>query len=232
MSFNASDVFRQVGEIPEQMVLPKSNRNPYDKSTIVSIFPVDMEEFKYTIQPAKFNIKGGTYEKPSITVIGASSWWQPMENRPPLEIVCQSPEVANAIIRDYCIGLLGCDMETKTPGLFFIPKEVRISDVMKDFKRELENAQYRQLNWYKEIVRLADALWSRAQNPILIWDLMKLAARELNLLNKPWLVDTIAVEKVKCFACGALKDPKYPVCPNCRIPDPNHPLTKDLPKAI
>lgn len=232
MSFNASDIFRQVAEVPEQAIMPRSNRNPYDKSTIVSIFPLPIEEYKFTIQPSRFTIKPGTFEKPSLTVVGASSWWQPMDNRPPLEIICSSVEVAGAVIADYCRGLLGCDMDGKTPGMFFVPKEVRPKELLPEFKEDLEKAKSRQLNWYRELVYLADALWSRAQNPIFIWEVMRLAARELNLHTKPWLVTDMAVEKVKCFACGSLKDPKFPVCPNCRIPDPAHPLTKDLPRSV
>lgn len=229
MAFDpASMGLRQVAEMPEQTPLPKSNRNPYDKATIVSIFPVHIEEHKYTVQPHKFIIEPGTYEKPSLLVVGSSSWWLQPEGQPPVEILCSSVEIAEAVVNDYCRGLLGCDMEGKTPGLFWIPKAIKLKDLMSDYKAQLDIVNQRQRNWYHELVKLADSLWSRSQNPILIWDVMRLAARELGLLNKPWIHDTIAIEKVPCFACGSFKDAKYPVCPVCRAIDPNHELAKKV----
>jgi uncharacterized OB-fold protein len=46
-----------------------------------------------------------------------------------------------------------------------------------------------------------------------------MAARELNLVNKEWLKDAEIVELVRCKACGHLKNPLYPICPNCKSVD-------------
>jgi hypothetical protein len=54
----------------------RSAPNPTDKSTIVSIFPRLVDEIKHTIQPGRFIIMPGSVEKPSILVIGPSSWWR------------------------------------------------------------------------------------------------------------------------------------------------------------
>jgi uncharacterized OB-fold protein len=49
---------------------------------------------------------------------------------------------------------------------------------------------------------------------------MKIAAKELTL-DKVWLKDFQAIAMVNCKACGSLKNPLYPVCPNCKaIDDP------------
>jgi uncharacterized OB-fold protein len=67
---------------------------------------------------------------------------------------------------------------------------------------------------------MADALWSRSNgNPLTISDEMKLAARELNLVNKEWLKDSQTMELVRCKACGSLKNPLYPICANCKSID-------------
>lgn len=209
--------------------------NPLDKSTIVSIYPKYIVERKYTIQPGVFEIPAGTYEKPAILVVGPSSWWKEIdENQPLLEIPHSSVQIADSVVKDYCNGIHGCDMGDKMPGLFFVPgakfnfidNTVDIAAttkwILEEKKAELQLAYQRQVNWFKELVRQADSLWSRTNgNPLSISDDMKLAARSLNLMDKEWLKDSQIMELVRCKACGSLKNPLYPVCANCKaIDDP------------
>lgn len=211
--------------------LPKSNRSQYDKSTIVSIFPVDIEETKPTIQPALFKIPAGSIKSPSVVTVGSASWWKLFtDQQPPLEIVCSSVEVAHSIIFDYCNGLPECDLESKTPGLFFIPgREMGVEEVKIKFAVKLREVEAKQKAWYAALVNRADADWSRSNgNPLTIWELMRVAARDLGHLDKPWLANTMALGKVKCFACGNLRDPEYPICPTCKTIDPTHPRAKDI----
>jgi len=197
--------------------------NPLDKSTIVSIFPKFISERKHTIQPGVFEIQPGTYEHPSLLIVGPSSWWKEIdENQPLLEIPHSSIQIADSVVKDYCNGLLGCDMASNMPGLFFIPGEINEEQLKKDHKESLDSALVKQKNWYYALVRMADALWSRSMgNPLTISDEMKLAARDLNLINKEWLKDSQTMDLVRCAACGHLKNPAYPVCSNCKnITDP------------
>jgi hypothetical protein len=201
----------------------KAPVNPLDKSTIVSILPKHIIERKPTIQPGVFEIKPGTYEQPSVLVVGPSSWWKEIdENQPLLEIPHSSIVVADSVVKDYCNGLIACDMADAVPGLFFVPGEFRVDQIKKDHKDKLDIANIRQKNWYTALVRMADALWSRSNgNPLSISDDMKLAARSLNLINKEWLKDSQTMELVRCMACGHLKNPLYPICSNCKaISDP------------
>jgi hypothetical protein len=201
----------------------KAPVNPLDKSTIVSILPKHIIERKPTIQPGVFEIKPGTYEQPSVLVVGPSSWWKEIdENQPLLEIPHSSIVVADSVVKDYCNGLIACDMADAMPGLFFIPGELRVDQIKKDHKDKLDIANIKQKNWYTALVRMADALWSRSNgNPLSISDDMKLAARYLNLINKEWLKDSQTMELVRCMACGHLKNPLYPICSNCKaISDP------------
>src|SRR5437016_14202483 len=112
--------FRQVGEFNNlgQQRLPRSMKSPIDKCTIVSILPKPIDEFKWTIDPGKFHIDPGTFENPSILVIGGSSWWKELFNdQPSIEFPISSVNIADSIIRDYCNGVLGCDMDGCIPGL-------------------------------------------------------------------------------------------------------------------
>lgn len=197
--------------------------NPLDKSTVVSIFPKYILERKYTIQPGVFEIRPGSYEKPALLVVGPSSWWKEIdENQPLLEIPHSSIQVADSIVKDYCNGVVACDMAENMPGLFYIPGEITLDVLKKSHQNELDRANVKQRNWYTALVRMADALWSRSNgNPLTISDEMKMAARDLNLVNKEWLKDSQIMDLVRCVACGHLKNPNYPICSNCKaISDP------------
>jgi len=197
--------------------------NPLDKSTIVSIYPKYILERKHTIQPGVFEILPGSYDKPATLIVGPSSWWKEIdENQPLLEIPHSSIQIADSVVKDYCNGILACDMAENMPGLFFIPGEWTAEKIKKEKQAELNAAANRQKNWFTALVRMADALWSRSNgNPLTISEDMKIAARELNLVNKEWLKDSQTMELVRCVACGHLKNPLYPVCSNCKaISDP------------
>ena len=116
----------QVGEFPG--MAPSNRRtirapvNPLDKSTVVSILPKPISERKATIQPGTFELPPGSFDKPSILVVGPSSWWREVdEGQPLLEIPVASVIIADSIVKDYCNGLLACDMGDRMPGLFYLP---------------------------------------------------------------------------------------------------------------
>ena len=212
--------------------LVRASKNPMDRCTIVSIFPKDIDEEKPTIYPGKFHVPAGSYENPSVLVIGSSSWWKDVNDQP-LEIPNSSIQVAESIVKDYCSSTLGCNMGDATPGLFFVLGEHKAIEIKLKYKQKLDETKVHQDNWYKILVRLADSLWARANgNPLVISDEMRLAARSLNHNEKPWLKDFATVEMVKCKACGTLKHPEYPVCPVCKAIDNTHAGSKDLKFAV
>jgi hypothetical protein len=204
--------------------------NPLDKSTIVSIFPKEIREVKYTITPGEFNILSGTYESPSILVVGPSSWWREIdEEQPLLEIPVSSIQIADSVVKDYCNGILGCNMADAMPGLFYVPGEHTIQTLRKSFQHELDKANTRQRAFYSVMIKMADALWARSNgNPLAISDDMRLAANEMNQKTKDWMKDYSMVDMVRCQMCGALKNPLYPVCAQCHAIDPSHPKAKEV----
>jgi len=224
----------QVGEFPG--LLQQNNRrtirapvNPMDKSTVVSILPKLIEERKPTCQPGFFALKPGNYENPSILVVGPSSWWREIdENQPLLEIPVSSIQIADSIVRDYCNGLLACDMAGKMPGLFYIPGEFSVDKLKKEHLPLLIKAKEQQKNWFLELIRIADILWSRSNgNPLSISEDARLACKELNITQKPWLGDVQHAELVRCVACGSLRNSNFPICQTCKaIADPE--LAKKL----
>jgi hypothetical protein len=222
-----------VGEFPG---LERSNRrtiraavNPLDKSTIVSILPKRISERKLTIQPGIFEIEPGTFENPALLVVGPSSWWREVdESQPLLEIPVSSIVIADSVVKDYCNGILGCNMGDQMPGLFYVPGDYTVARLKHEHLGMLHKYKEIQRKWYLELVRIADILWSRSNgNPLSISDDARLACKELNIQNKPWLGDLQAAELIRCVACGNLRNPLYPVCPTCKaVADPE--LAKKL----
>lgn len=223
----------QVGEFPG---LQQRNRmtirapiNPLDKSTVVSILPKRISERKATIQPGIFELEPGTLENPAILVVGPSSWWREIdENQPLLEIPTSSIQIAHSVVQDYMNGLLACNMADQTPGLFYVPGDYTVERIKKEHAPLLLKAAANQKKWFLELVKIADILWSRSNgNPLSISDDARMACKELNITQKPWLGDIQAAELVRCVACGSLKDRKFPVCPTCKaVADPE--LAKKL----
>lgn len=203
--------------------------NPLDKSTIFSILPKPISERKATIQPGIFELPPGTLENPSVLVVGPSSWWREIdENQPLLEIPVSSIQIADSVVRDYCNGLLACNMSDQMPGLFYVPGEFTVERLKREHPAKLVQAAANQKKWFLELVRLADILWSRSNgNPLSISDDARLACRELNIQNKPWLGDQQTAELIRCIACGNLRNPAFPVCAVCKaVADPE--LAKKL----
>ena len=218
----------QVGEFPG-LHTPANRRtiraptNSMDKSTIVSILPKRILETKCTIQPGTFELLPGTFDKPSILVVGSSSWWREVDiDQPLLEIPVSSIQIADSIVKDYCNGLLACNMADLMPGIFYVPGELNVVDLKAKHAPLLLKAQANQKKWYAELVRIADILWARTNgNPLAISDDARLACRELNITNKPWLGDVQTMELVRCIACGSLRNPQFPICQTCKaIADP------------
>jgi hypothetical protein len=194
-----------------------------DKSTIVSLLPKAISERKVTIQPGLFEIPAGSVENPSILVVGPSSWWREVdENQPLLEIPVSSIQIADSVVRDYANGLLACNMADQMPGLFYVPGDYTVERLRKDHANLISKYAAAQKKWFLELVRIADILWSRSNgNPLSISDDARLACRQLNITNKPWLGDIQTAELVRCVACGNLRNQQFPVCPVCKaIADP------------
>jgi hypothetical protein len=205
--------------ITSQQRVQRAESNPMDKCTIVSILPKEINETKHTLQPGKFHLDKGSYEKPALLVIGNSSWWKVLDlNQPILEIPVSSMLIANSIITDYCNGILGCDMGDAMPGLFFVPGEKSIDQIRKEHQVKLDTARAKQRNWYTILIKVADTLWARSNgNPLAISDDARLAAQELQIKDKPWMKDFTTLELVNCPACGTLRNNSFPICQHCKV---------------
>ena len=208
--------FRQMNARKRQTKRPP---NPFDKTTIVSIFPKDIKATFVTLETSDYLIPRGTKEKPSITVIKGTSWWNMQgPNQPMLEVGVSSFDLANSIIRDSLGSMLQYKVGVQSPGLFVLPGEVTFAKLLTDHKPEIERAITLQNAWYEAMIRMADIDWPKSQgNPLVIDDHSRLAAIELGRKDKPWMGQFVQQELIPCVACGAPRNPKYPVCGSCHL---------------
>jgi len=205
-----------IGGGPKRRTI-RAEVNPLDKSTVVSIYPKYIHENKWTLTPGEFEIPAGTYNTPALLVVGPSSWWRDIDpEQPLLEIPVSSVQIADSVVKDYCNGIVGCDMGENMPGLFYIPGEISLKRIVTEYKSLLDKAKQKQDNWYRTLVKIADVYWARTNgSPLSISDDMRLAAKELSL-DREWIKDYRAAEMVRCVACGNLRNPAFPVCNHCR----------------
>jgi hypothetical protein len=140
------------------------------------------------------------------------------DDQPYLEIVQSSIVMAKSFCEDWYSGLVGCDMGEFVPGIFYIPGEHTKDEVRIKFAKELKEAERKQNNYFRELVKIADVSWSRTNgNPNSINDDSRMAAMYLGLKEKPWLQDFVSMDKSNCPACGMLMNPNFPVCANCHF---------------
>ncbi len=195
----------------------RAHVNPMDLSTIVSIYPKEINEVHPTVQPGRFHVDAGSYEKPAILQVGPSSWWKELDDEQPLlEIPNSSVQVADAVVKGYCSGLLACNMGSSMPGLFWIPGAFSVKDLQNKHQNLLDKAKANQDRWFANLVKLADGLWARTNgSPLVIDDNMRMAARSLGLGMKDWMKDFTMLAKTPCPACGVPRNVDFPVCSSC-----------------
>lgn len=195
----------------------RSAPNPYDRFTIVSIYPREIKESKPTIDPGFFHIPPGSYDNPSTLIVGTSCYWKEIDpEQPLLEIPVPAVQVADSIVKDFCNGIFGCDMNVSMPGLFYVPGELGISEIRHKYSHLLDKARVKQTSFFNTLVKLADVMWARTNgNPLSISDDARHAARELGV-ERVWMESFKTLTLDKCPACGSLRDSGFPVCPNCK----------------
>jgi hypothetical protein len=205
--------------------------NEFDISTLVSIFPRAFQVEMHTVFPGSFKVESGRKEKPFLMHVGQSSYFldiQPDSTVPIIEVPNGSYQVANSIVNDFCSAIELFE-PMQMPGLFVLPGRINIAQLITDFKEDMSRAEEKQKLWFDALIKAADSMWVRSQgNPNAISDLARLAAEERGQGSKPWMQNTVAQSLINCTQCGSLRNPAYPICPNCKsvIDVPLKPISK------
>lgn len=207
--------------------LKRAPTNPMDRCTVFSLYPKQISE-KKPVWPERFVIPAGSIEEPSILIVEPASCWREADpDQPPIEIPISSIQIADSLIRDYCVGMFEVKMGFAQPGIFFIPGQMTFDFLMTKYEDPVTNkkgqdfyfeAAVWQKNWYEALIREADSLWARtAGNPLAISLDMKMAGEHFQMRDKPWMKDSFTMSLVPCPACGNLRNPNFPICQTCKV---------------
>jgi len=177
-----------------------------DKATVVSIFPMTIDERKPGIYPGHFKInpaKDGDFEL--LHVSPSVHWVQFYDGRPALKIATPGSDIATSIVNDFVRNIFGYDFENDAyPGIFWVEGHVTKDEIKKSHMTPLRDATERQRRWFEHLVKLADDAFvgSNRQHKV-IADVQRYACRNLGL-TRDWLIE-IPEKQVA---------PK--LCPNCQ----------------
>jgi hypothetical protein len=186
-----------------------------DRATVVSMFPMEINEHKPGLYPGYFIIPAAPIGEFTFLVVGPSVYYQETKNDIMTQVQTPCNVVAESIVHDFCSSHIGRIPQVAEPGVFWVPgaHETR-HDIEHYFPDQLKLAEQRQLKWYEELVKIADDTFSRTNRHTSVSALQRLAAKHL-ALQRPWSLRT-ADNAGLCRFCkselpyGAVK------CPTCR----------------
>lgn len=200
--------------------LAPSNKNPLDVCTFISIYPMTFTEKKAMV-PEWYTIEAGSEKSPSFQIVtGASAWAERMSGQPMLEIPISSISVAESVIRDWMVGIIEVMLGAAQPGVFFLPGSWDMDKLRadKDALQVFNHVVAMQRAWFMKLIGMGDALWARSNgNPLVVSELMRIAASHMQMEEKPWMKNFTATRMANCPACGTMVMPGFPVCNNCKI---------------
>jgi hypothetical protein len=187
------------------------------KATVVSILPREITDRKPNLYPGDFVIPAGNSVKPGLLIVTKSVFYIPMAfGAPSLQAVSAPHEVATSIVNDYVGALIGITDDCR-PGLFVVNDGLsNPNEVVKQFGNEITKLRDAQNRWFMRLVTMADAEYDKHKQAESISDLQKMAARELNLKNKPWLLDINQLQINNCPACYLPVNTNAIICPTCK----------------
>lgn len=172
-----------------------------DFATIVSLFPLEINEQKPGLNPGRYTIpaaKKGDFE---ILVIGSAKFPVYMdEHRGSLKVPLTADEVAKSIVDDFVPTHLGYGAGAGA-GLFWVPGKFTKEQIKGQFKDKLAEAEIIQNKWFGELVKIADDSWGSLHRHQAISDLQRIAAERLGM-EREWMIKLDAGNTMFCPACG------------------------------
>ena len=119
-------------------------------------------------------------------------------------------ELADSVVRDFTTSSIEYS-DVGAPGLFWVPGEFDVDN--QEHKDRIKSAYVSQEKWFERLVSLADADWSRLQDPRHVSDLQRFAARHFNL-DRDWAIEP-SKDTIVCDMCATSVKAYAVLCPNC-----------------
>jgi len=185
-------------------------------ATIVSFLPYEFNPYLPGMLPTFFHIpKAERDDFVVIPICDCRSFIYVLDGKSVASMV-SGIEVAGAIVNDHIKASIYVT-DNAFPGLKAIPGNHSKEDVLKMFGPELEALNQAQKNWFSNLVKAADDVWTDPQargKQHSISDTMRYAAKYLGL-NRDWLTSVVTTN-VPCFACGWNVPNTALICMNCK----------------
>ena len=191
-----------------------------DTASVISIVPIAIKETKPLI-PAEFYLAPASAEAPYILhltngindVYVGEGRGQAGPQRSVIRVPVMADTIAEAVVTDWVDVQYGIIRPNAIPGLFWAPGHV----VVKQIEDEIAEADQKQTNWFKALVKLADDDWNKYRQHKTISDIQRYAGNYLKL-ERPWMLDNeIVLQLSECPSCFEKVNPKAIVCSHCRF---------------
>lgn len=184
--------------------------------TIVNLVPKEINEHKPHLLPSTYNIPAAPKDGFSVSYIGQSIHYipDPFDEKRSYRQTTTPMEMARSLVDDWKYANIALG-ENAEPGLFWIEGRHTHKEVSLKFEGLLNRAKQLQLNWYKNLIAMADGDWKKNHNMLAVSDLQKMAAQALGY-EAEWLIDTILPDLIICPYCKAKIDPDSVKCYNCK----------------
>jgi len=183
------------------------------KATVVSMFPMEISEAKPGLYPGYFVIPAAPIGGMSLLVIGDSVYYQETKNEQMTQVRVPYSTVAESIVNDFMQGHIGRIVGEAEPALFWVPGGHDEGSLQKHFKPTILEKERKQIEWFKQLIMIADDVWSRTRRHTSVSELQRHAARRLSIA-RPWLLKVDSDDL--CKFCKAETPFGAVVCPNCR----------------
>lgn len=178
-----------------------TNPKPIDptsaKCTVVSLFPLEIQERKPGLNPELYVIPAAPEKDISILHVGNGQMTIYLgENaaRPQQVLPEFAGTIANSIVWDFCRAQLEYKLDTAEPGLFVVDGHMNKEEIKKVYGDTIKKAERLQNKWFEMLVRLADTSWGKRKNHSDISELQRLAAKRFNL-KREWLIEYVMFEQ-------------------------------------
>lgn len=186
------------------------------ESTVVSVCNFDIgPEHKPQLNPAHYLVPAATDDKLGILVITDPLQYIPQLDHKVLVVTVPSNEIAKSVVEDWVNGQLKISGADVRPGIFWVKGEQDSDSIKTDFADELRSAYLSHGKWCRELLKMADDLWTEFRKYRHISTSMINAAKYLNA-EREWIKTPEPLDMVKCPACRTILDSDAIICKVCR----------------
>jgi len=188
-----------------------------DESTVFSICPYEVHEFKPGLYPGHFIIPACEDENnPNRKVIGISEHYMNIGGKEkPIAVTTSSRPIAKAIVDDFLDGLLFTTPEAH-PGICWLPDNVTVETFKIKHIDMHKSMKIAQRKWCILLVEKTESEWKKNKNPRIVSDPARFAVRFLGIPTPEWMqVQEIGENYTACPACNTQNNPNNAICTNC-----------------